>query len=490
MTTTLPAEAPSTPDELAPRPRVCVIGAGSSGIAAAKVLHERGIDFDCFELSDRVGGNWVWGNRNGVSSSYRSLHINTSRSRMEFSDFPMSAHLPNFARHDQIAAYFDAYVDHFGFRERIVFRTGVERVTPRPVGGFDVLLATGESREYDAVLVANGHHWDPRMPEPAFPGADTFTGEQIHSHDYKDEGQLTGKRVVVLGMGNSAMDIAVDASYHARETYLAHRRGVHIIPKYVFGKPYDEIAGHERVPGAVRWPLARLIMRAATGPMSRYGLQEPDHKLAQAHPTMSSRILDRLAHGAITPKPNIDRLEGSDVVFTDGTRVAADLVVYCTGYRIAFPFFDAGFLDPGDDNQVRLYKRMFHPTVPGLYFIGLIQPLGAIMPIAERQSELAADHLQGRYALPGNSEMEAEIERHRASIARRYVASKRHTIQVDFDDYMLALRKERSVGAGRAEEGGAERPMLSGRSLGSLLGRRVSLTRPPAPAPARSTRRS
>ncbi|WP_239088370.1 flavin-containing monooxygenase [Planosporangium mesophilum] len=437
-------------------PRVCVIGAGSSGIATAKILHERGIDFDCFELSDRVGGNWVWGNRNGLSASYRSLHINTSRERMEFSDFPMADHLPDFARHDQIAAYFDAYVDHFGFRDRIAFNTGVEHVSRRADGVFEVRLSTGETREYGAVCVANGHHWDPRWPEPAFPGADGFTGEQIHSHSYTEETQLVGKRVVVVGMGNSGMDIAVDASYHAEVTYLSARRGVHVIPKYVFGRPYDQIGGSEWIPAWVRWPLARVIMRAATGPMERYGLPRPDHKFAQAHPTMSSRILDRLAHGAITPKPDIDHFDGGEVVFTDGSRVEADLVVYCTGYKISFPFFDPDFLDPGADNEIGLYQRVFHPDVPGLYFIGLIQPLGAIMPIAERQSELVADHLQGRYALPGDAEMRAEIAGHRRATAKRYVASKRHTIQVDFDDYMHALRRERARGARRA--GGARTP--------------------------------
>ncbi|MFJ3639355.1 flavin-containing monooxygenase [Streptomyces sp. NPDC090108] len=452
-----PAATPAS-SAVPPGPRVCVIGAGSSGIAAAKVLHERGFDFDCFELSDRVGGNWVFGNSNGVSSSYRSLHINTSRSRMQFSDFPMPEHLPNFARHDQIAAYFDAYVDHFGFRERIAFTTGVDRVTPLDGGGFDVRLGSGETRRYDAVLVANGHHWDPRLPEPAFPGAETFTGEQMHSHHYKEESQLAGRKVVVLGMGNSAMDIAVDASYHAEETFLAHRRGVHIIPKYVWGRPYDKIGGHERIPAAVRWPVARILMRAATGPMSRYGLQDPDHRFAEAHPTMSSRVLDRLAHGAITPKPNIDRFDGPDVVFTDGSRVAADLVVHCTGYRITFPFLDKDFLDPGGDNRIRLYRRMFHPDVPGLYFIGLVQPLGAIMPIAERQSLLAADHLEGRYALPSRAAMDGEIDRYQRSLDRRYVSSKRHTIQVDFDDYMRALTKERAAGARASRRGRAAAP--------------------------------
>ncbi len=436
--------------ELPPDSRVCVIGAGSSGIATAKILNERGIDFDCFELSDRVGGNWVWGNTNGLSASYTSLHINTSRKRMEFSDFPMPEHLPEFARHDQIAKYFDDYVDHFGFRDRITFGVGVDHVEPLDEDGFDVTLTTGETRHYDAVCVANGHHWDPRWPEPAFPGSDTFEGEQIHSHEYIDESQLQGKRVVVVGMGNSAMDIAVDASYHSEATWLSARSGVHVIPKYVFGRAYDQFAGHERVPGWLRWPIARTLFKASTGPMEKYGLPEPDHKFAQAHPTMSSRILDRLAHGAITPKPNIARLNGKEVEFTDGTRVEADLVIYCTGYRISFPFFDKGFLDAGTDNRIELYRRLFHPDVTGLYFIGLVQPLGAIMPIAERQSELVADHLQGIYALPSRQQMSAEIDGHRSGIEKRYVASKRHTIQVDFDDYMLDLKRERKRGARRA----------------------------------------
>jgi hypothetical protein len=429
-------------------PRACLIGAGSSGIAAAKVLHERGIEFDCFELSDRVGGNWVFRNRNGVSASYRSLHINTSRERMEFSDFPMPDDLPDFARHDQIARYFDAYVDHFGFRERITFNTGVEHVERREDGTFEVTLSTGETLEYDAVCVANGHHWDPRWPKPAFPGSESFAAQQIHSHSYTDESQLVGKRVVVLGMGNSAMDIAVDASYHAKKTYLAARRGAHVVPKYIFGRPYDQFAGSERIPAWVRWPIARAMIKATTGPMTRYGLPEPDHKFAQAHPTMSSRILDRLAHGAVTPKPNIERLEGNRVYFTDGSSVEADLIVYCTGYKISFPFLGED-LFAAKDNQVRLYKHMIHPDLPGLYFVGLIQPLGAIMPIAERQSMLIADHLSGRYRLPGKRAMQRDIERKQAKMRKRYVASKRHTIQVDFDDYMRGLRRERATGERR-----------------------------------------
>ncbi|MEA2480185.1 MAG: hypothetical protein QOJ07_2107 [Thermoleophilaceae bacterium] len=435
-------------------PRACVIGAGSSGIAIAKTLHRKGIPFDCFELSDRVGGNWVFGNKNDVSSSYRTLHINTSRERMQYSDFPMPRTYPDFPRHDQIAAYFDSYVDHFGFRDKIRFETGVDHVSRRADGVFEVRIATGEKLEYDSVIVCNGHHWDARMPEPSFPGADSFRGDQIHSHDYKDESQLAGKDVVVLGMGNSAMDIAVDASYHANSTYLAARRGAHIVPKYVFGKPIDQIGGAEWVPMWVRRPIMASILKLANGDLPAYGLQEPDHRFGEAHPTVSGRILDRLAHGAVTPKPNIERLEGDRVHFTDGTSVHADLVVYCTGYKITFPFFDEDFVS-ARDNELRLYMRMFHPTVPGLFFGGLIQPLGAIMPIAERQADLFAAALLGGYALPSLARMEREIDRTREAMRKRYVASKRHTIQVDYDDYMKQLRKELEAGAERAAAKGS-----------------------------------
>ena len=431
-------------------PRTCVIGAGACGIAAAKALHARGLPFDCFEMGDRVGGNWVWRNPNGVSSSYRSLHINTSRRRMQFRDFPMDDALPDFPRHDQVAAYLDAYVDRFGFRDRIAFGTKVEHVAPVADRGFDVRLSTGETRRYDAVCVANGHHWDPRWPEPPFPGAEGFAGKQIHAHDYEDESQLSGKRVVVVGMGNSAMDIAVDASSHGRETYLSARRGAHVVPKHVYGRPFDELGGPDWLPAAVRWPMARLVLRVTTGPMERYGLPKPDHRFAEAHPTTSGRVLDRLEHGAITPKPVIERFEGSDVVFADGTRVEADLVVYCTGYRIRFPFFDPAFLDPSADNDLRLYLRVFHPELPRLAFVGFVQPLGAIMPVAEMQAELLADSLDGSYAFPSQRRRAQEIDDYRRSVARRYVASKRHTIQVDLDTYLRDLRRERRRGARRA----------------------------------------
>ena len=439
-------------------PSACIIGAGSSGIAAAKRLVDAGIPVDVFEKSDRIGGNWVFGNRNGMSAAYRSLHINTSRARMEYADYPMPADYPDFPHHSQIARYFDDYADHFGLRERIAFETGVVRAERRPDGVWEVSTDRGETHSYDALLVANGHHWDPRWPEPAFPGSDSFKGVQMHSHSYVDNEDLHGKDVVVLGMGNSAMDIAVEASHVADNVYLAARRGVHVIPKYLWGRPLDQLGLSPRIPFAIRQKILEFVLRSTAGPVERYGLPKPDHRIAQAHPTISDHILPGLTHGEITPKPNIARLEGDRVHFTDGTSVHADVVVYCTGYKVTFPFFDEGFIAaPGND--LPLFRRVFHPDIPNVFFVGLLQPLGAIMPLAEAQGRWIGEYLRGEYALPSPRDMRRDMARERRRMFKRYVASPRHTMQVDYDDYLLALDRERARGRRRAQARGFRPPI-------------------------------
>jgi cation diffusion facilitator CzcD-associated flavoprotein CzcO len=442
----------------APLPTVCLIGAGSSGIAVAKALNVHGVPFDCLEASDRVGGNWVFRNKNGMSAAYRDLHINTSRDRMAYSDFPMPADYPDYPHHTQIAAYFDDYVDHFGFRDRILFETRVEQVTRRPEGGYTVRTADGVTRGYDAVLVANGHHWNPRWPEPAFPGSDTFEGEQLHAHSYLDNSIFAGRNALVLGMGNSAMDIAVESSYVAENTFLAARRGAWIIPKYLFGRPSDQLKNDPRIPFKIRQQIIHNIVRLQTGDPTRYGLPRPDHRFGEAHPTVSGRILDRIQHGRVTPKPNIARLDGGYVEFTDGSRERVDVIVYCTGYQITFPFFDDAFIS-APDNHIALFRRVFHPDHPDLAFVGLLQPLGAIMPLAEAQGQWLAAYLKGEYALPDAAALRADIAADQKAMHKRYVASKRHTIQVDFDDYLFALAKEREAGAGRARARGNALPV-------------------------------
>ena len=418
------------------------------------MLGARGIPFDCFEKGSEVGGNWRFENDNGMSSAYRSLHINTSRGLMAYATYPMPDDYPDYPNHFQIAKYFDDYVDHFGFRGEIRFRTEVKGV--EPVEGewevrFEGRDGGGGSERYRAVLVANGHHWDPRWPEPPFPGADAFEGEQIHVHHYREPEVLRGKRVLVLGIGNSATDIAVEASRIAERTFLAMRRGAYVLPKYMNGKPTDESASPilTRFPLSVQRFFIGRMLGFTAGDMTAYGLPAPDHKLLEAHPTVSAELLSRLGHGDIEVKRNIDRFTGGRTVrFADGSEEEIDLIVYCTGYKISFPFFDPQLV-AAQDNRLRLYRRVVSIEQPGLYFLGFIQPLGAIMPVAEAQAEWVADLLGGRATLPPVSEMRDEIVGYERKMRKRYVASKRHTVQVDFHPYLRELRRERKQAAQR-----------------------------------------
>jgi cation diffusion facilitator CzcD-associated flavoprotein CzcO len=434
--------------------KVCIIGAGSSGIVAAQVLGARGIAYEIFEKGSQIGGNWRYENDNGMSSAYRSLHINTSRRVMAYSSLPMPDHYPDYPDHFQMAAYFDEFADHFGLREKIRFGTEVLRAEAIDggAGGWDVTVAGADGEEtnrYRALLVANGHHWDPRWPEPAFPGAEEFEGEQIHVHHYRESDILRGKRVLVLGLGNSATDVAVESSRIAEKTFIASRRGAWVLPKYLNGKPIDEtlnpITG--LAPIALQRFLTKRALGIAVGQMESYGLPKPDHKLFEAHPTVSSELLPRLGHGDIRVKPNIDRFAGERRVrFADGSEEEIDLVVYCTGYKMTFPFFDPAVVT-APDNRLPLYNRVVSVERPGLYFIGFIQPLGPIMPLAEAQCEWVADLLSGRAALPSAAEMKRAVGREEGQMKKRFVASKRHTVEVDFYPYLRQLRRARKQAA-------------------------------------------
>jgi dimethylaniline monooxygenase (N-oxide forming) len=394
-----------------------------------------------------IGGNWRYENDNGTSSAYKSLHINSARKLMSYKAFPMPADYPDYPSHWQVAEYFDDFAERFGLAEKIAFRTEVVSAEPSD-DGWQVTVEgpDGQRTErYRAVLVANGHHWQPRWPEPGFEGADEYEGEQMHVHHYREPDLLEGRRVLVLGIGNSAVDVAVESSRIADATFLAMRRGAYVLPKFLGGTPIDESAPPimSRLPLPVqRFFFARLL-KLSIGEMTDYGLPKPDHKLLEAHPTVSSELLPRIGHGDIAVKPNIGRFAGGRTVrFADGSEEEIDLVVYCTGYKIEFPFLDEKVF-AARDNRTPLYKRAVSVENPGLYFVGFIQPLGPIMPIAEAQSEWIADLLTGRVALPSAAEMRQEIVDYEGWLKKRFVASKRHTVEVDFHPYLRAIGRER-----------------------------------------------
>jgi len=421
---------------------VCVIGAGVSGLVSCKALRDHGIEHTCFEASDDVGGNWYFGNPNGRSSAYRSLHIDTSKNAISFADFPMDDRYPDFPHHSQIRQFLSEYADRFGLRERIRFNCAVERAERLDGGGWSITTADGEQHRFEALLVCNGHHWDPSFPE--FPGE--FSGESIHSHHYIDPTDpldLVGKRVLVVGIGNSAVDITSELARKgvAEQVFISTRSGAWVMPKYVFGRPADQVfKTNPRLPLGLQRRLARLLPPIVAGRMENFGLPKPDHHFLEAHPTVSSELLLRLGSGDAVAKPNVEELMGDRVRFADGSVEQVDAIVYATGYRISFPFFDQEFISaPG--NVIRLYKRMFKPGIDDLAFIGFGQAIPTIFPFAECQSKLAGRWLGGDWALPTPAEMEQEILRDEQRFVKHYNPRPRHTMQLDYYVYEHELRK-------------------------------------------------
>lgn len=420
---------------------VCVIGCGASGMPVVKALVDAGVSFDCLEASDDIGGNWHIDNKNGMSSAYESLRINTTRALMQYADFPMSDDYPDYPNHRQIKQYFDDYMAAFDLRPYVSFNSKVEKACKNAADEWEVNVNDeSKPRRYQHLIVANGHHWDARWPNPAYPG--DFNGTIMHSHRYLspwDPVDMQDKKVVVVGMGNSAVDIACELADPAitERVYLSARETSWVLPKYLWGHPVAS-----KTPPRLSWRLQSLMMRAilalSIGSPRKHGLPAPAYPLLATHPTISQHLYDKLDQGMITYKPGIASLQGDSIRFTDGTTVSADVLLYCTGYNVSFPFFEASFIS-APDNKLPLWLRLCKPEVSGLFFVGLMQPIGAIMPIAERQARLIADVVAGKAVLPDASQMQAGIDADQTHLQKRYKASSRHTMQVDAGDYLHAL---------------------------------------------------
>lgn len=445
--------------------RVCVVGAGPAGLVATKTLLGAGLEVDCFELSPEIGGHWVIDNPNGRSAAYASLETNTTHRMSRFSDFEMPADWPVFPGHARVREWFGSYVDRFGFRDRIQLGTEVLAATALEPGGFRVELreASGQTRheDYDALLACSGNYWAKRMPD--FAG--DFDGDVMHAQDYRAPTRplaLAGKRVVVVGIGNTGCELACEiAAAGAEAVFLSARSGVWIMPKTVDGRPSADGAPMlhplDPVPaffGALpeswrRWLFARLgermFQRMFGARMRRFeelGLPPPPKSPLDKRPTVCDPLLEALESGAVVARPAIERLDGKEVVFSDGRRERADVVLCATGYHLRYPYLDESLLDTSGDD-LTLFLGTVHPRRHDLFVIGVSRPTGGFWPIAEVHAQLVAALLSGRYALPG----QREIDRR----ARSILAGQSFNPAL----FGLAMREEIARGERRAARGSA-----------------------------------
>jgi cation diffusion facilitator CzcD-associated flavoprotein CzcO len=441
--------------------RVCIIGAGASGAALAKTLYLAGVPFDCFEKGDRVGGLWAFKNKSGLSAAYRSLHANTSRDRTSYSDFPFPNDWPHFPHHEQLALYFDAYADWFGFKHKIEFGRSVERAHRRSDGVWDVTLNNGETRSYGALCVASGQFWNPALPSPKPPGR--FEGVELHSKDYKDPSDpidLRGKKVIVVGFGNSALDIACELGRkeNCAMVYVSTRRGRWVIPRQFGSRVWDSHYPHPAtVRGKFKLRNPRVILRsliprsvrewvrlrrleAALGLPQQHGAPTPEEAYFDAYPTISSELYQRLAGGDIAIRQEIKSFEGRTVRFADGSAADADAIIYCTGYKRSFPFFDESLSERLRDST-SAWMQIVDPIYPNLFFVGFINPGCGVVPMVEQQAIFVRDILLGQCMLPSQAEMQQELADANAKIRAGKSFPRHYAHYLDCVTYVAALRR-------------------------------------------------
>jgi dimethylaniline monooxygenase (N-oxide forming) len=417
---------------------VAVIGAGSSGLAVLRALHRHGVAVGCFERGSGVGGLWRYQNDDGRSSAYASLRTNVSRKRMEYPGFPMPGSYGDFPGHRDMAAYLDAYADAFGLRELIGFGVTVERLEPDLDGSWRVALDDGSVRRFRAVVVATGHDWCPRLPEEP----DGFAGEVSHSHDYRTPEGFAGRRVLVVGAGQSAAEIAVEVAAVAARTFISMRAGAHLVPRWIGRRPYDaaDVEPLNRMP----WPLLNLLygrrVARELGPLPA-GWPLPARRLLEGIPVVSTDLLPAVRRGEVTVKPAVERLAGDRVGFADGTEEAVDRIVYATGYRISLPFLSPLLVAPRG-RELPLYRRIVPPGLGGLLFAGFVDAPGGLLPVVETQAEWIAAVLTGRLRLPAPEGMWRAIDRGERRSRQRFPDERPQSIRCDPHAYRRLLRSD------------------------------------------------
>ena len=419
--------------------RVCIIGAGAGGLSMARALRRKGVAYDHFERHSDVGG--VWDQANPGSPMYDSAHMISSKTMSAFMGFPMPADYPDYPGHRQIVAYLRSFATAYDLRRAIGFSTEVVSAVKR-TNDWIVTLGDGSKRRYDGVIAATGLAWHPRMPD--YPG--TFAGEMIHSSKFRSPDRFKGQRVLVIGAGNSGVDIAADAARTASRALLSMRRAYHFIPKHIFGMPADVFAlsGSLLPMKLQQWTFA-IVMRLLNGDVTRHGLPKPDHLPLTSHPIVNTSAMLAMAHGDLTPKPDVARFEGKTVHFTDGSCEEVDVIVAATGYIHKIPFADPALLASGD-HESDLFLRSISRRDPTFAAIGFIEINGGVYPFYDQFADIIASFHHERAMKSPMATTFVDIVRsglYDVSGSIDYVDSPRHKVYANVLASMRALKKLR-----------------------------------------------
>ncbi|BCN59055.1 4-hydroxyacetophenone monooxygenase [Rhodococcus sp. Br-6] len=421
--------------------RVCIVGAGPAGLSAARAFRRLGIEYDQFERHSDVGG--IWDLDNPGTPMYESAHFISSRTMSGFYDFPMPVSFADYPGNRQILDYTRSFARAYGLYDGITFETSVDEITPEG-DGWSVRVSTGERRRYRAVVCATGVTWQPRIP--AHPG--TFDGEVRHAVSYRSIDEFRGKRVLIVGLGNSGADIACDAAVSAAETYVSVRRGYHVIPKHIFGTPTDVFAEKgPRLPLVIERPLLTGMLRLLQGDLTRLGLPRPDHKLLESHPLLNSQLVHHLQHGDVSIVPDVSRLAGPRVQFTDGSSREIDLVLYATGYDWAVPYVPDDCFDWAH-GRPRLYLTAFNPRQRNLFGVGYLETNSSAYTLFDQVTNVLAHYLHDQWHDPVRAEaFERKISTDRPDLSGgiSFIGTDRHSAYVDahaFRDYLARIRSE------------------------------------------------
>ena len=421
--------------------RYCIIGAGPAGLISARALLKEGIPFDCFERHTELGGLWEPGNPG--TPLYDTAHFISSKWTSYFYGFPMPDSFPDYPSGAQILSYLQDFADAYGLRPHITFGTEVRHAAPEG-DGWRVELSTGEVRHYAGVIACPGVTWHGAMPK--LPGAETFTGQARHSVTYRDPEEFRGKRVLIIGAGNSGVDIACDAARTAEAAYFSVRRGYRFVPKLLFGIPTDVLVSGKVLPpkgAAVSGDLNKML-DMVSGDLTRLGLPAPDHDALASHPIMNTQILHFLAHGDLTAKGDVKGFDGPRVLFADGSVEAIDLVLFCTGYDYKLPFFDEGLFE-WKSGRPQLYLNILHRSLPGLYVLGFAEFADAAYRRFDEMAQMIVADINARETGVKADVMAAMRATDRPDLrgGKVYIDSARHANYVNAETLMQVLAEKR-----------------------------------------------